>query len=30
VTFGKNTRDVLAELGYSEDEIAALHDEQVV
>jgi len=30
VTFGKNTRDVLAELGYSEDEIAALHDQQVV
>lgn len=30
VTFGKHTKDVLTELGYSEDEIAKLFDEQVV
>lgn len=30
VTFGKNTKEVLTELGYSEDEITTLFDEQVV
>lgn len=30
VTFGKHTKEVLTELGYSEDEITTLFDEQVV